>query len=256
MKSLVIFTFAFISTGILSCKKDDVIDPNLATVSTTAITGIGATSAMSGGNVTAQGFDSVTARGVCWSTSSNPTNADSKTVNGSGLGSFSSVLTSLTSNTTYYVRAYATNSKGTGYGSQVSFKTSNISGQSFSATIDATAWSTTNDYIYATVVDVLGTPTYSVRADHPTDGSYFAIPIKYFYGSDTTINFPAGISTVLLYYKSGKNWNQKTGSLHMVKSSSGGIETMTGTFSGQWKDSGSSATFNLTNGQFVAKRQL
>ena len=251
---LLLCFIAVISAGILSCDKDEATDPNLPTVTTTTVTAIGSTSAMSGGNVTAQGFDSVTARGICWGTSSNPTTANSKTVNGSGLGSFSSTLNSLSPGTVYYVRAYATNSKGTGYGAQVSFTTGNISGQTFSATIDGTPWSTTNDEIFATLVDVLGTPTYSVRADHPTDGSYFGIPVKYFYGSDTTINFPSG--TVLLFYKNSKNYNQKTGSIHITKSSSGGIETLTGTFSGSWKDSFSSLTLNITNGQFVAKRQL
>jgi uncharacterized protein (TIGR02145 family) len=61
------------------------------------------------------------ARGVCWSTSPNPTLSDSYTVDSSGLGSFTSNLVGLTDNTTYYVRAYATNSVGTAYGNAVSF---------------------------------------------------------------------------------------------------------------------------------------
>ena len=64
-------------------------------------------------------FD-VTARGVCWSTSENPTISNSHTTDGSGLGSFTSSITGLTSGETYYVRAYATNSAGTAYGNQVS----------------------------------------------------------------------------------------------------------------------------------------
>jgi hypothetical protein len=96
---------------------------SLPTVTTAAITGITTTSASGGGNVTSQGSASVTARGVCWSTSQNPTTADSKTVDGSGTGSFTSSITGLSPATTYYVRAYATNSAGTSYGSQVSFAT-------------------------------------------------------------------------------------------------------------------------------------
>jgi hypothetical protein len=69
------------------------------------------------------GETSVTARGVCWNTTGSPTIADSKTVDGSGTGSFTSSLTGLTQNTTYYVRAYATNSGGTAYGVEVNFKT-------------------------------------------------------------------------------------------------------------------------------------
>lgn len=92
------------------------------TVTTEAVTEITQTSAISGGNVTDNGGATVTARGVCWSTSSNPTIADNHTTDGSGTGTFSSSITSLTANTTYYVRAYATNSEGTAYGNNIEFK--------------------------------------------------------------------------------------------------------------------------------------
>jgi len=93
------------------------------TITTATITNITETTATGGGNVTAQGSSSVNDRGVCWSTSQNPTTSDAKTTDGSGTGSFTSNLTGLTANTPYYVRAYATNSAGTAYGSQVSFTT-------------------------------------------------------------------------------------------------------------------------------------
>ncbi len=95
----------------------------LPVVSTNAVSGITATSATCAGNVTADGGANVTARGVCWSTSPNPTVSDSHTTDGSGTGSFSSSITGLLANTTYYVRAYATNSVGTAYGAEVSFTT-------------------------------------------------------------------------------------------------------------------------------------
>ena len=96
----------------------------LAILNTTAITSIGTTSATGGGNITNTGGTSVTARGVCWSTSQNPTIANPKFSNGPGsAGVFISTLTGLTTKTTYYVRAYATNSSGTSYGTQVSFTT-------------------------------------------------------------------------------------------------------------------------------------
>jgi photosystem II stability/assembly factor-like uncharacterized protein len=94
------------------------------TVTTTSITSITSSSAIGGGNVTDQGSSTVTARGVCWSTSQSPTTSNSKTVDGTGTGSFTSSITGLTPSTPYYVRAYATNSAGTSYGSQVSFTTS------------------------------------------------------------------------------------------------------------------------------------
>ena len=97
----------------------------LPTVTTNTVSSITTTSATCGGNVISDGGTTVTARGVCWSTSQNPTVSNSHTTNGSGTGSFISSLTGLTANTTYYVRAYATNSAGTAYGNEVSFTTTN-----------------------------------------------------------------------------------------------------------------------------------
>ena len=93
----------------------------LPTLSTTAISNIYSLTASSGGSISNDGGANVTARGVCWSTSSPPTIAlDSITTNGSGTGSFSSSMNTSPA-TTYYVRAYATNSVGTAYGNEISF---------------------------------------------------------------------------------------------------------------------------------------
>lgn len=96
------------------------------TVTTADITDITSSSAKGGGNVTDNGGATVTARGVCWSTSQNPTIANAKTTDGNGNGAFNSNITGLMPNTTYYVRAYATNSAGTSYGAQKQFTTLNI----------------------------------------------------------------------------------------------------------------------------------
>lgn len=98
----------------------------LAVVTTTDVTNVTATSATSGGEVTNDGGFSITARGVCWSTSQNPTTTDAYTSDGTGMGTFSSSITNLTYNTTYYLRAYATNSKGTSYGEEKTFTTSKL----------------------------------------------------------------------------------------------------------------------------------
>jgi uncharacterized protein (TIGR02145 family) len=95
--------------------------PVLATVTTTAISNISGTSAMTGGNVTSDGGVPVSVRGIAYGTSVNPTTSNTATTDGSGTGVFSSSLTSLTPATTYYVRAYATNSVGTAYGNSTSF---------------------------------------------------------------------------------------------------------------------------------------
>lgn len=104
-------------------------------LATTTVTSITTTSGSSGGNITNDGGSAVTARGVCWSTSTNPTTSlTTKTSNGAGSGSFISSISNLTPSTKYYVRAYATNSSGTGYGDEVSFTTNAASPPTLSTT--------------------------------------------------------------------------------------------------------------------------
>ena len=93
-------------------------------LSTASISKIAAISARSGGNITDDGGSAITSRGICWSTTQNPTTGDNCTKDGSGTGSFTSNLTNLTPLTWYYVRAFAKNSAGTAYGSQKDFQTS------------------------------------------------------------------------------------------------------------------------------------
>ena len=113
---------------------------SLATLtSTSSITTISFESAASGGNILADGGVNVYARGVCWSTSSNPTIAlSTKTYDGTGIGSYTSSITGLTDNTTYYVRSYATNVAGTVYGNEVVFTTVTA------GAIGAQVWTTQN----------------------------------------------------------------------------------------------------------------
>jgi uncharacterized protein (TIGR02145 family) len=92
-------------------------------VISTAISNLSQTTAVSGGTITSDGGQAVVARGVCWSTSQNPTTSNSKTSDGTGTGTYSSTLSGLSPNTTYYLRAYATNGLGTGYGNQLVFTT-------------------------------------------------------------------------------------------------------------------------------------
>jgi hypothetical protein len=93
------------------------------TVTTTDVTNVTDTTATGGGNVTSDGGTPVTARGVCWDTSPNPVVGPNCTSDGTGTGSFISSIADLTANTQYFVRAYATNSTGTGYGNDVTFTT-------------------------------------------------------------------------------------------------------------------------------------
>ena len=105
--------------------------PTIPSVSTIDPSNITANSATCGGNITESGGATITARGVCWSTTNhNPTTSDYHTTDGTGAGTFTSNITGLTGSTTYYVRAYATNSAGTAYGDPIGFITSGSGGSS------------------------------------------------------------------------------------------------------------------------------
>ena len=119
-------TYSVTGTNLYGCSATADIIVNVITlpiVTTDSITAVTSTSATCGGNVTNDGGAEVTARGVCWSTQQNPTLDDAHTADGSGTGAFTSSITDLAPNTTYYVRAYATNSEGTEYGNEKVFIT-------------------------------------------------------------------------------------------------------------------------------------
>ncbi len=97
--------------------------PAAPTVTTTVVSAVTDNSANSGGDVTDDGGANVTAKGVCWNTGGSATLSDNHSTDGTGTGAFTSLLSGLSSGTTYYVRGYATNSAGTAYGSEVTFQT-------------------------------------------------------------------------------------------------------------------------------------
>ena len=151
MKKLIVFMFSIVLLG--SCQKDiegctdatavnynpdATIDnstcqyvPSLSTMPISITNNNNGTTAETGGIISSDGGQAVTLRGVCWSTSPNPTIADDTTINGSGTGTFSSTITGLSNPTTYYVRAYATNSNGTGYGDELILATPLFIGMSY-----------------------------------------------------------------------------------------------------------------------------
>lgn len=115
----ILLTIISIIIIVNSCN-DDTQVPKVITKEISEITKDGATC---GGTIDSDGGASVTARGVCWNTSKNPTINHYKSVDGNGNGNFTSKLTGLMTHTTYFVRAYATNVNGTTYGTEMQFTT-------------------------------------------------------------------------------------------------------------------------------------
>jgi hypothetical protein len=111
-------------------------------VRTLAFSNVTATGATCGGNVTSNGGLAISARGICYGTSPYPTVLTSHTYNGTGLGSYTSLLTELLSGQKYYIRAYATNSMGTGYGRQLIFNTDDLSTTSTSTSTSTSSTTT------------------------------------------------------------------------------------------------------------------
>lgn len=119
---------ALISIAVFSCKKKDTPAPPpvVPTVTTAVITDITTSSAKSGGTVVSNGGATITASGIVWSKSNNtPTLADSVVTNTVPSGPFTCNITGLDFNKTYYIRAFATNSVGTGYGNVLTLNTTN-----------------------------------------------------------------------------------------------------------------------------------
>lgn len=115
----IVIIFVALILIVNSCKKN----PNPPELTTADVSNITQSSAMSGGNVTDDGGATVIERGVCWNTFENPTISYYRTIEDGEMGYFTSSITELTPNTLYYIRAYATNEAGTGYGNQITFTT-------------------------------------------------------------------------------------------------------------------------------------
>ncbi|MCQ2308658.1 MAG: hypothetical protein MJZ78_01585 [Bacteroidales bacterium] len=144
----------------------------VATVTTNDITEVTATTAVCGGEVKMENGWRVVERGVCWNTEPNPTPSDFHTSDGEGLGKFTSNITGLIENTKYYVRAYAINDAGTGFGSEISFTTK------------IGSWSGEHEYVDLGLPSGLLWATCNVGANTPEDlGDYFA------WGETTTKNY-------------------------------------------------------------------
>ncbi len=121
--SLLVICLDVFAVLLIGCEKVDLVNTNIVT--TAEISYISETNANGGGKIYNGGRTSVSSRGICWGTEPNPTINNTRTLNGTGDGSFTSILTDLSPNSTYYVRAYASNTHGIVYGNNVSFSTNN-----------------------------------------------------------------------------------------------------------------------------------
>ncbi|MEI7525206.1 MAG: hypothetical protein WCJ95_12790 [Mariniphaga sp.] len=176
--------------------------PVIPTVTTAPVTNITNTTAQSGGTITSDGGATVTSRGVCWSTTQNPTLANSHTSDGNGTGSYTSQMTGLTPYTFYYVRAYATNSVGTSYGSQITFMTLQTPTLATVTTVDAlnitqttattggTVMSDGGSIVTARGVCYATTSNPTLANSYTTDGS----------GTGTFVSNLTGLTPGTLYY--------------------------------------------------------
>jgi hypothetical protein len=172
--------------------------PEPATVTTATVSAITLTTATGGGNVTSDGGGTVTARGVCWGTSANPTVADSHTTDGSGTGLFVSSITGLSPATTYHVRAYATNTAGTAYGDDLTFSTNaqltlTIQGtgsgvvHSTAPDINCSSGTCNQSYPYTSVVALTPIGIHSIFDDWSGDCSGSSVPCSVTMDAERTV---------------------------------------------------------------------
>ena len=156
---------AFVFTAVIGCKKNDEKPKTVPSVTTATPTDLTTSSAKGGGTINSDGGATITEAGVVYSnTNLNPTTSDSKMTATATSGSFTVDLTGLQSGKTYYVRAYATNSIGTGYGDAMTFMTGNAGPEarniSVSGTPEVAKMLTATYTYYDSENDPEGTPAY------------------------------------------------------------------------------------------------
>jgi len=208
--SLLLLLAAFILLN-TSCRKEY----RLPMPHTYKISSITHTTAQCKSMIVSDGGDDITERGVCWSTNKNPTISDNKTVDGKDTGTFISIITGLTANADYYVRAYATNREGTGYGNNLKFTTQltveDIDGNSYKIiTIGEQVWMKENLKVtrYKN-----GDSLFSVWSDTEWSqsggiGAYTPVNYGYCYNGHAAVIDPRGICPEGWHVSTDDEWKE------------------------------------------------
>ena len=195
-----------------------VVQHTIPTVTTNPVTNIGATSATVGGMVTSDGGENVFDRGICYSTSSLPTISDNCIHIGQGTGSFLDTVYGLLQETTYYVRAYATNSEGTAYGNEASFTTTPlICGVSTLTDIDGNVYNTIQIGNQCWMKENLRTKKYANGTPISQGSSTTSTTTAYW-------NYPTDSSSNMSTYGLLYNWKAVMGSSSSSSANPSGVQ--------------------------------
>ena len=195
-----------------------VVQHTIPMVTTNPVTNIGATSATVGGMVTSDGGENVFDRGVCYSTASLPTISDNCIHIGQGTGSFLDTVYGLLQETTYYVRAYATNSEGTAYGNEASFTTTPlICGVSTLTDIDGNVYNTIQIGNQCWMKENLRTKKYANGTPISQGSSTTSTTTAYW-------NYPTDSSSNMSTYGLLYNWKAVMGSSSSSSANPSGVQ--------------------------------